>query len=160
MVATVRRRDEARRSVMPHLTDQLSAYLDGTLTPEDAAAVASHLAECAECRGTLDDLQAVRNLLHTVPSRAPHPSLLPRTLAGRCGASSRRWRPLPAPHLRLRRCCRSCGPRPRWPIAASKSWSPGMERRGRTRRWCASNTIRPPGRGWTTFPSDRAGAGR
>lgn len=37
---------------MPHLTDQLSAYLDGILTPEDAAAVASHLAECAECRGT------------------------------------------------------------------------------------------------------------
>jgi len=65
---------------MPHLTDQLSAYLDGILTPEDAAAVASHLAECAECRGTLDDLQAVRNLLHTVPSRAPHPSLLPRKL--------------------------------------------------------------------------------
>jgi len=58
---------------MPHLTDQLSAYLDGILTPEDAAAVASHLAECAECRGTLDDLQAVRNLLHTVPSRAVGP---------------------------------------------------------------------------------------
>jgi len=78
---------------MPHLTDQLSAYLDGTLTPEDAAAVASHLAECAECRGTLDDLQAVRNLLHTVPSRAPHPSLLPRTLAGLGGAAHRRATP-------------------------------------------------------------------
>jgi len=67
---------------MPHLTDQLSAYMDGTLTPEEAAAIASHLAECAECRGTLDDLQAVRNLLRAVPDRAPHPSLLPRTLAG------------------------------------------------------------------------------
>src|SRR5437867_6974382 len=93
MVATVRRRDEARRSVMPHLTDQLSPYLDGILTPEDAATVASHLAECAECRGTLDDLQAVRNLLRTVPSRAPHPSLLPRTLAGLGGAAHRRATP-------------------------------------------------------------------
>lgn len=74
---------------MPHLTDQLTAYLDGTLTPEDAAAVAAHLAECAECRGTLDDLQAVRNLLHSVSDRAPHPSLLPRTLA-RIGAATRR----------------------------------------------------------------------
>ena len=74
---------------MPHLTDQLTAYLDGTLTPEEAAAVAAHLAECAECRGTLDDLQAVRNLLRAVSSRAPHPSLLPRTLA-RIDAAARR----------------------------------------------------------------------
>jgi len=85
---------------MLHLTDQLSAYLDGTLTPEEAAAVASHLAECAECRGTLDDLQAVRNLLRVVPDRAPHPSLLPRTLA-RVGA---------APHRKAA---------PRWMIAAA-----------------------------------------
>lgn len=78
---------------MPHLTDQLSAYLDGTLTPEEAAAVASHLAECAECRGTMDDLQAVRNLLGSVSHRAPHPSLLPRTLAGLGGATHRRVTP-------------------------------------------------------------------
>src|SRR2546427_9391990 len=92
MVATVCRCDEARRSVLPLLTDQLSAYLAGILTPEEAAAVASHLAECAECRGTLDDLQAVRNLLRAVPDRAPHPSLLPRTLA-RVGAAHRKVAP-------------------------------------------------------------------
>ncbi len=78
---------------MPHLTDQITAYLDGTLTPEEAAAVAAHLAECAECRGTLDDLQAVRNLLRAVPHRTPHPSLLPRTLARLDATMARRTRP-------------------------------------------------------------------
>jgi anti-sigma factor RsiW len=66
---------------MLHLTDQLTAYLDGALTPEEAATVAAHLAECPECRGTLDDLQAVRNLLRTVSAQPPHPALLPRTFA-------------------------------------------------------------------------------
>ncbi|MDQ7819296.1 MAG: zf-HC2 domain-containing protein [Armatimonadota bacterium] len=66
---------------MGHPSDLLSGYLDGALSPEDAAGVAAHLAECAECRGILDDLQAVRSLLHAVPHRAPPPSLLPRTLA-------------------------------------------------------------------------------
>jgi len=66
---------------MLHLTDQLTAYLDGALTSEEAAAVAAHLAECPECRGTLDDLQAVRNLLRAVPPHHPHPALLPHTFA-------------------------------------------------------------------------------
>lgn len=74
---------------MQHLTEQLSAYLDRNLTPEEAATVAEHLAECTECRGTLDDLQAVRSLLRAVPARTPHPSLLPRTLA-RIDAPGRR----------------------------------------------------------------------
>jgi predicted anti-sigma-YlaC factor YlaD len=78
---------------MRHLSDRLSGYLDGTLTSDEAAAVAAHLAECAECRGILDDLQAVRSLLRTVPHRAPPPSLLPRTLARVGAASPPRRRP-------------------------------------------------------------------
>ncbi len=80
---------------MRHLSDRLSGYLDGTLTPEEAAAVAAHLAECAECRGILDDLQAVRSLLRAVPHRAPPPSLLPRTLARLEALSSSRGRRRP-----------------------------------------------------------------
>lgn len=67
---------------MLHLSSELTAYLDGALTAEEASLVAAHLAECAECRGTLDDLRAVRNLLHRAPSLRPDPAALTRTLAG------------------------------------------------------------------------------
>ena len=65
---------------MLHLSTELTAYLDGTLTAEEASVVAAHLAECTECRATLDDLRAVRSLLHTVPSIPPPPAALSRTL--------------------------------------------------------------------------------
>lgn len=64
-----------------HPSDQLTAYADGTLAPEDAAEIAAHLAECAHCHDVLDDLLAVRTLLRALPEHAPHPALLPRTLA-------------------------------------------------------------------------------
>ena len=35
----------------PHVGGQLTAYLDGELSPEEARAVRAHLAECAACRG-------------------------------------------------------------------------------------------------------------
>ncbi len=43
-----------------HFTDLLSAHLDGDLAPGDAAALELHLAECAECRVTLDELRLVK----------------------------------------------------------------------------------------------------
>jgi len=67
--------------VIVHLSHELTAYLDGTLTAEEASVVAAHLAECTECRTTLDDLRAVRSLLHTAPPIRPHPAALSRTLA-------------------------------------------------------------------------------
>lgn len=66
---------------MLHLSHELTAYLDGTLTAEEASIVAAHLAECTECRATLDDLRAVRSLLRTVPPIPLHPATLSRTLA-------------------------------------------------------------------------------
>lgn len=64
-----------------HPYDQLTAYVDGALSQSDAAEVAAHLAECESCRDTVADLAAVRGLLARVHVPAPHPSLLPRTLA-------------------------------------------------------------------------------
>jgi anti-sigma factor RsiW len=64
-----------------HPADALSAYVDGTLTPPEAAEIAAHLAECDHCRAVVDDLLTVRSLLRSLPAPAPHPSLLPRTLA-------------------------------------------------------------------------------
>jgi anti-sigma factor RsiW len=53
-------------------TDKLSDYLDGELSDHDQRAVAAHLAECAECARTLDELREVtahaRSLAPTAPS--------------------------------------------------------------------------------------------
>lgn len=64
-----------------HASDQLTAYIDGTLPQEEAAEVAAHLAECEHCHSQFDDLLAVRSLLRSLPVPTPRPSLLPGTLA-------------------------------------------------------------------------------
>lgn len=77
-----------------HPGDRLTAYVDGMLASEEAAEVAGHLAECAQCHGILEDLLAVRRLLRAVPEPESHPSLLPRTLARlEAGHWRRRARP-------------------------------------------------------------------
>lgn len=58
------------------LRERLSAYLDGELAPDDAAALERHLAACAECRDELAALREVRTLLRALPSPA-----LPRSFA-------------------------------------------------------------------------------
>ena len=40
--------------------DRLSEYLDGELTPEERRELEAHLAECASCRTTLEELRARR----------------------------------------------------------------------------------------------------
>ena len=52
-------------------TDQLSDYLDDELPEHERQAVERHLAECAECRQTLHDLQRVVAAAGAVPARAP-----------------------------------------------------------------------------------------
>ena len=42
-----------------HWTERLSEYLDGELSPAERATCDAHLAQCAICRETLDDLRAV-----------------------------------------------------------------------------------------------------
>jgi len=41
------------------IINQLSAYLDGELSPEERARVDEHVAACADCRVVLDDLKAI-----------------------------------------------------------------------------------------------------
>ena len=41
------------------IINQLSAYLDGELSPVERARVDEHVATCAECRVVLDDLKAI-----------------------------------------------------------------------------------------------------
>lgn len=58
--------------------EQLSAALDGMLTPEEQAELDAHLAGCESCRRELEELRQVRSLLRAVPEPAlPRSFLLP-----------------------------------------------------------------------------------
>ncbi|HEY7340892.1 MAG TPA: zf-HC2 domain-containing protein [Ktedonobacterales bacterium] len=58
--------------------EQLSAALDGALTPEEQAALDAHLAECDTCARELEELRQVRRLLRAMPEPAlPRSFLLP-----------------------------------------------------------------------------------
>jgi anti-sigma factor RsiW len=63
-----------------HPDADLSAYVDGALTPEEATRIAAHLATCPACRAVAEDLRAVRSLVRSVPEPEPDPGALARTL--------------------------------------------------------------------------------
>lgn len=63
-----------------HPSEQLTAYADGSLPPDGASEIAAHLAECAHCHAVVEDLQAVRTLLRSLPETPSRSLLLPQTL--------------------------------------------------------------------------------
>lgn len=58
-------------------TDRLSEYLDDELAPEERAALETHLAGCAECAATLEELGAVKAQAAALEDRAPATDLWP-----------------------------------------------------------------------------------
>ena len=77
-------------------TDQLSEYLDGELTPEEQAAVDSHLRQCAACTAVLNDLKRVVAQAQGLDPRPPQAELW-TGIAGRIdGRAARRVMPFPA----------------------------------------------------------------
>ena len=59
----------------------LSAYCDGDLDPVRTAVVERHLAECADCRAEVADLQTLLRLLHSTPPVEAPPWLSSRIMA-------------------------------------------------------------------------------
>jgi hypothetical protein len=57
--------------------DRLSEYIDDELTPEERAQLEAHLASCAECALTLEDLREVVARAGTLPARPPADDLWP-----------------------------------------------------------------------------------
>jgi hypothetical protein len=58
--------------------EQLSAYLDGELSPAERDALEQHLPACAQCQAALVELRQVRGLLRALPAPAlPRAFLLP-----------------------------------------------------------------------------------
>src|SRR3981081_3549251 len=60
----------------PHA--ELSAYIDGALTPAAQAAVEGHLVACALCRTHLAQLRGTVSLMHAPPAPVPSRRLVPR----------------------------------------------------------------------------------
>ncbi len=56
-------------------TDRLSDYLDDELTASERHEIEQHLAECAECRHTLQDLQRIVAAAQTLPPQPPQHDL-------------------------------------------------------------------------------------
>lgn len=69
---------------MSHLEhDTLWALSRSELTADDAQAAKSHLAQCAECRVALEDVQLAQSVLSVLPEVPP----MPEAMARRVGAS-------------------------------------------------------------------------
>ena len=58
-------------------TDKLSDYIDDELAPDERAALEAHLATCAECSATLDELRAVVARAAALVPRPPEADLWP-----------------------------------------------------------------------------------
>ncbi|MHB8620036.1 MAG: anti-sigma factor family protein [Chloroflexota bacterium] len=75
---------------MEHLSELLSAYVDGELGHADRAQVDQHLAECGACSRELDSLRSLVGLLRKLPERplprsfllGPRPLRRPAALRG------------------------------------------------------------------------------
>jgi hypothetical protein len=61
-----------------HPFGDLSAYLDGALSPEARASVQAHLDTCALCRTRLAELRGTARLIAGLPMPVPSRSLIPR----------------------------------------------------------------------------------
>ncbi len=71
---------------MTHWTERLSEYLDGTLSGAERLDCERHLADCAECTATLDELRRVVARAHALENRTLRADLW-TGIAARIGVS-------------------------------------------------------------------------
>lgn len=62
----------------PHVSDRLSAYLDGALPASALERVQAHLEICATCARAYEELRALRGLLRALPDPAAPAGLVDR----------------------------------------------------------------------------------
>jgi anti-sigma factor RsiW len=65
-------------SLEGHPLAQLSAFIDGALSPAERAAVESHLGGCSACRARVAELRATASLIGSLPAIAATRRLVPR----------------------------------------------------------------------------------
>jgi anti-sigma factor RsiW len=67
---------------LQHPHAELSAYIDGALTPAAQAAVGGHVAACAVCSAHVAELRGTVSLLRALPDPLPSRRLVPRLAVG------------------------------------------------------------------------------
>lgn len=78
------------------LSEELSAYLDGELSPRERAALRGHLERCSRCREELVSLRAVSQLLGSLPQVQPSQEFSQALGREISAHGRRRWlRPIP-----------------------------------------------------------------
>jgi anti-sigma factor RsiW len=80
------RLNDGKDTMTDQWTDRLSEYLDGDLAPGERAALEVHLADCATCRATVDDLRRVVTRAHALVDQPVGSDLWPG-IAARIGAA-------------------------------------------------------------------------
>lgn len=61
--------------------ERLQALVEDSLEPADAAVVQSHLADCARCRGEVEELRSLFAMLSALPHHAPAGGFADRVMA-------------------------------------------------------------------------------
>jgi anti-sigma factor RsiW len=61
-----------------HVSDRLSAYIDGALGVRDVEGVKAHLDVCPTCLKEFEGIQSVQRLLRGLPDPTPRPGFLDR----------------------------------------------------------------------------------
>ena len=86
---------------MKHCPDEetLSAYLDGQLPRDQAAAVEGHVSECAACAATLDEMRRLDDLVRSTTA-PPVAEAEWDAVWGKVAARLEVFRPKPLPRLR------------------------------------------------------------
>jgi len=74
-----------------HHGAELSAYLDGELVTGEQLTLQAHMAECAECRAELHDLDAARTAVRSLPRLEPPEFLVAHRTTTRDRRAPRRW---------------------------------------------------------------------
>ena len=74
-----------------HHGAELSAFLDGELATGEHQTLQAHLAECAECRAELHDLDAARTAVRSLPRLEPPEFLDTHRVAAQHRRLPRRW---------------------------------------------------------------------
>lgn len=72
------------------IEELLPFYIDGDLSPEEAAAVTVHLAGCEGCAKSLEAYQALENSLSAMPAVLPDPRAVAFRVTGSLGFEDRR----------------------------------------------------------------------
>jgi anti-sigma factor RsiW len=67
------RRHQHDELVCREFVEIVTAYLEGTLPPEERARFEAHVAECEGCSGYLEDMRRLVGSLHELPEPPPDP---------------------------------------------------------------------------------------